>query len=352
MPETSSTSEGKSPTAYGRPRLERAGALGWSDVALDGLNCYLRCVESVLRWQGLSGDELALALVGPVDLLRRARSGSEYDSHTVEWQIAEDGCEHWELLAQTLTAGIPVVLMPDRFGWPGDEFEGRRHFHDHTVLAYAVTDHTLSVLDTDASPAAEHVREVPITPGLRRACTRWGVVRAVASASRTVTRLHERLVRPSLPLLAQDIPELRSFAEQWHAEGLDDLSAHALHIAVLGDFQPVLFLFAEAGSRLGGLGAGAKLDSVFVSARKATRRAKSLGLLLLALHREPSSDAYMLALANFELFLESLEGLHEAIVTTLGERFTSVEADGAFGRRLQELARYCFDSTSARELSA
>ncbi len=324
-----------------RPRFDRASALGWGDVPLDGLNCYLRCVEAVLRWRGHSREQVAVALCGPVDLLRRNRNGSQYDRHRIEWRIAGDGREHWRALTETLSAREPAIVMPDRFFWPGDELEGIHHYHDHTVLAFALASSTLSVLDTDAPREHDYVRQIAVTPQLRRACTRWGVVRPSGDRRAIVTpaEFALRTLEPSLALLSADHAELGAFREEWGAAGLSVPLAHALHVAALGDFQPTLFLFAEGAGQI----EGADLAPVTTASRQAAKRAKSLGMLLLALHRETSADAYALALAAFDSFLDAVEALREAIAARLGgERATPPQPTGAFAQRLAELARYCF----------
>lgn len=326
-----------------RVRFDPGTALGWTDVALDGLSCYLRCVEAVLRWRGHDSEAVALALAGPVDLLRRGRSGSVYDAHAVEWLVAAEASEHREQLVETLRSGEPVILMPDRFHWPGDEFEGRRHFHDHMVLAFALEDGVLSVLDTDAPPEGEFTRHIPMDASAWRACTRWGVVRPIAgTAARTADEFAVRTLAPSLRLLAVDTVELRAFAERWRRDGIDDPFARALHVAVLGDFQPSLFLFAEATRALD---AGGDLDPVAVRALAAARSAKTLGLLLLALHREASEDAYEIAIGAFDRFLVAVEALLASIAGHLDEEPPGgVEARGIVEERLQGLVRYCFSS--------
>jgi len=329
---------------HGQVRFDPETALGWSDVALDGLSCYLRCVEAVLRWRGQDSEAVALALGGPVDLLRRGRSGSTYDAHAVEWRIAADAAEHREQLVATLRSGEPVILMPDRFFWPGDEFEGRRHFHDHMVLAFELEDAVLAVLDTDAPPESGFTRRIPMDAVAWRACTRWGVVRTTAGSSPpTAEELASRTLRPSLQLLAIDTVELRAFAELWRREGIDDPLARALHVAVLGDFQPTLFLFAEA-ARAWDRGGG--LEPVIERAAAAARSAKTLGLLLLALHRETSGDAYEIAIAAFDRFLDAAEALLESIAGRLEEEPPAgVEASGVVQARLQSLVGYCFSSS-------
>jgi hypothetical protein len=86
-------------------------------------------------------------------------------------------------------------------------------------------------------------------------------------------------------------------------------------------------------------------------ARTASRRAKSLGLLLLALHRETSSEAYEFALPTFELLVDSLDELQTAIASQLGcgtsHRWQAPA--GVFEQRLENLADYCFMSTAARD---
>ncbi len=328
-------------------RFDRSTALGWNDVALDGLSCYLRCVEAVLRWRGSSREAVAVALGGPVDLLRRGRSGSTYDAHVVEWRVAEDGREHSAQLVETLRGGDPAILMPDRFFWPGDELEGRRHFHDHMVLAFEFEEGVLSVLDTDAPREREHVRRLRADADLWRACTRWGVVHPTAGAAPgSAGELAARVLGPSRELIGADLAELRLFAEQWRQEGLEEPFAHALHVAALGDFQPTLFLFAEAARCLEG---GEELEAVTGPAFAAAKRAKSLGLLLLALHRETSPDAYAIAIGALDRFLDAVEVLEAAIAARLGLQPLVAEPTGFVRRRLSELASYCFAAESDAE---
>jgi hypothetical protein len=329
------------------PRFDSATALGWSDVALDGLSCYLRCVEAVLRRRGHSAAEVAVALGGPVDLLRRGRSGSSYDAHVVEWQVADDGREHCRRLAELVRSGEPAIVMPDRFFWPGDELQGRHHFHDHMVLAFALEDDVLSVLDTDAPSERGHVRRLPVDPNLWRACTRWGVVRPTAGAGpRSAAEFAARVLGPSLRLLSVDLAELRSFAGRWHAEGLDETRAHAMHVAVLGDFQPTLFLFAEAARGLEG--GGELLASVVEPALRAAKSAKALGLLLIAIHRRPSARAYADAVGAYDRFLDAVDLLLDAIVDRLGVAHPPPAIPtGRVEQRLRELVRYCFSEEPA-----
>jgi hypothetical protein len=328
-----------------RPGFDRATALGWSDVALDGLSCYLRCVEAVLRWRGCSREEVATALAGPVDLLRQGRSGSVYDAYAVEWRIAVDGRANRQQLEETIRGGEPAILMPDRFFWPGDELQDRRHFHDHMVLAFEIDGDVLLVLDTDAPREQDYVRAVPWTEQVWLACTRWGVVReAAGGAPPGAAPFAERALEPSLRLLSTDTVELRAFAERCRLEGLDELTARALHVAALGDFQPTLFLFAEGIRNLKG---DEELATLVAPALTAAKAAKSLGLLLLALHRDPNPPAYGIAIGALDCFLAAAETLLEAIATELDSSLPAPgEPTDLVRRRLRELAAYCFSAES------
>lgn len=135
-----------------RPVFDPARSLGWRTGPLDGLSCLLRCTEAVLRAQGFAPLDVARALALPVDLTGGRREPARFRSGRLSWRNAVDGREHWGELTRLVTEGSPVILMPDRFYWPGDEFEGRHHFLDHMVLVIGATATELEVLDTDAPP--------------------------------------------------------------------------------------------------------------------------------------------------------------------------------------------------------
>lgn len=142
-------------TATTTPRFDQLGALGWQDRALDGLNCVLRCVESVLHFRGLDPLAVARALNGPVDPVGRDLA-KDFDGCRVDYRTEfDDGGRNVPFVLERLGAGEPVMVLPDRFHLPGDVYEGRFHFHDHAVLAvdWASRDSVMTVLDTDADPA-------------------------------------------------------------------------------------------------------------------------------------------------------------------------------------------------------
>ena len=135
------------------PVLDPNRSLGWNDGPLDGLSCLLRCVESALRAQGFDNLQVAQALALPLDLRGERRAPARYRHGRLDWRNATDGREHWAEFTALVGSGTPCVLMPDRFYWPDDEFEGVEHFLDHMVLAVAHDGELLEVLDTDASAA-------------------------------------------------------------------------------------------------------------------------------------------------------------------------------------------------------
>jgi hypothetical protein len=159
-----------------------------------------------------------------------------------------------------------------------------------------------------------------------------------AQPTRWRDELEQRMLVRSLELLDDDLPELRAFGDDWKANGLDDPTARALHIAALGDFQPLLFLFAEALDR----SAGTAPPALVHAARAAAKRAKSLGLLLIGLHRERSPDAYELAVGSYDLFVEAAAALRDELAGALGTPAADRAPSGAFHRRLLDLRRYCY----------
>ncbi len=286
-----------------RPTFDPTRSLGWTDVALDGLSCYLRCVESILHWQGLDSRDVCATLVGPIDLCRRHRQGSVFNGAEIVWDNAVPDDHNWDVVLQHLAAGDPPIIMPDRFYWPGDEFEATEHFHDHMVVAFDANPHHLSVIDIDAPPDNDYIRQLSITQDLRQACTRIGALHKRESPGPVNV---PALAALSARLLVDDVAAMEGLAQHWSESDLDYLTARGLHVAVLGDIQPTLFLFARGIELL-----EPDLLSILPHVDRATASAKRLGLLLLALHLQP--NGYRSALKTFRQLIGSIDELRIAL---------------------------------------
>jgi hypothetical protein len=323
-----------------RPVFDPDSSLGWRDVALDGLSCYLRCVEAVLHYRGYDSDAVTQALAGPVDLLRR-RAGSDFDGCSVRWHNVDDGRKNWPEVYGALRVGDPVIIMPDRFYWSGDEFEGKRHFHDHMVLGVRIVDEMLFVLDTDAPPSAGFLRSIPIDDNTRRSCTRVGVVTAPPPPPAvTADALARQWLVPSVEMLTEDIATLERFRGDLTAEKLPYLAARGFHVLVLGDFQPVLFLFGSALGR----DMSPHLEGVVDAAVQAAAKAKRLGLLLLALHRFERDDVYGMACDALASFTASLRVLNARMAEAGGFAVPPSPVDAPdLWERLLDVTGWCFD---------
>jgi hypothetical protein len=305
----------------------------------------------VLRYRGYSPAEVAQALALPLDLLRRRRTDFEFDQCEVRWSKTDDGRRHWPVVRDLLESGELIVLMPDRFYWPGDEFEGRRHFHDHMVLLYAVWDDLLSLLDTDAPPDRGFTRTVEIDDTTSRAFTRFAIVESTSPPGpESADRFAARVLRPSQRSLCEDLPHLESFAQSWHEHDLDDVTARALHVAVLANIQPQLFALAETVDRLG----FEEFGALHMQLRHCASRAKQTGLLLLALHRNHVPEDEALVRGSFESLLGGLSALTDSFTAALGAvdnvrapRPCVGEVPSGFHERLLSIARSCFDPEAA-----
>ncbi|SCG59275.1 hypothetical protein [Micromonospora halophytica] len=264
------------------PVLDPELSLGWDDGPLDGLSCLLRCVESALRAQGLSNPEIAQALAVPLDLRGDRRRSSSFRHGHLHWRNAVDGRQHWAEFVALVESGTPCVLMPDRYYWPGDEFEGVKHFLDHMVLAVAHADGVLEVLDTDAPPSDGYRRWIPVTPEVVRGCCRFATVHVTPVPDDAAT-LRATLLEPTATALGEDLPALRTIERRWRRDGLTGSAARALHVVVLGAVQPSLFLIATAVRQTHpGLA-----DELLTASRAAQR----LGKALIGAHRWAGAQA-------------------------------------------------------------
>ena len=337
---TASEAQARSLRLSPRPVYSPEAALGWRDVALDGLNCVLRCVEAVLMYRGLGPLEVARALGGAPDLLNRDYA-LRFPACDLEWSEADDGRANWARLHDWLAAGDPVVLMPDRFYWPGDEFEGRRHFHDHAVLAFASDGGRLRFLDTDAPAEAEFVGSHEISEQLMMACTRVARVHVdtgrLARSGPDTYAAHETAA--ARITLARDIPALQRFFGLLNDIDLHGDVARGVHILALGQIQPGLFLF---GRSLDGV-TGADHREVRAQALAAAEKAKRLGLNLIAAHRYETATIYRSAMRAHRDLLAALRSLGEALGISPD---TPPGADAVLSwlERLRSVVSWCYAS--------
>ncbi|MEV5678451.1 hypothetical protein [Streptomyces sp. NPDC052179] len=313
-------------TAPAVPRFDQLGALGWQDRALDGLNCVLRCVESVLAFRGLGPQEVARALNGPLDPVGRDLA-KDFDGCRVNYRTDfDDGSRNVPFVLESLSAGEPVMVLPDRFHLPGDVYEGRFHFHDHAVLAvdWSPEDSVMSVLDTDADPADGFRRHWTLTPALRALFTWVGTVSVTGEPDRRDPQEYfaERLDRDTA-LLSVGARALDDLIEELTGTGLEAVTARALHLLVLGDIQPQLFIYANAlavpPSSGEQLVLPPELAAVRTAALEARVHAKRLGIALIAAHEKPDPLAvYPRVLPLSRPLRDAMERLREALVAAGG----------------------------------
>ncbi|MBQ0983215.1 hypothetical protein KBZ10_01395 [Streptomyces sp. F63] len=268
--------------APARPVFDPELSLGWRTGPLDGLSCLLRCAESVLRAEGFGPLDVARALALPLDLSGARRAPGRFRSGRLQWRNAVDGREHWAELERLVADGTPVVLMPDRFYWPGDEFEGKRHFLDHMVLVIGRAGSRLTALDTDAPAEDGYLRHIEITPEVRRGACRFATVHFDAPGD-TAESLRTTLLEPMARWTADDLAALDGFAARWEREGLNGPMARALHVLVLGELQPALFLTS--------LSVQDTAPAVADASRSAAAAAQRLGMALLGAHRFAGEQA-------------------------------------------------------------
>ncbi|MFJ1637809.1 MULTISPECIES: hypothetical protein [unclassified Streptomyces] len=328
-----------------RPAFDPQRALGWRDVALDGLNCVLRCVEATLAQRGYTPQQVARCLAGNLGILGRDMA-SEFPGCTLPWRFADgEGRRHWEFVRDSVSAGTPVIIMPDRFFWPGDEFEGRFHFHDHAVLAYDwdAGRGVLTVLDTDADPANGYRRELVDTPSLRAACTRVTTVEVTAPVDdRSPDAFGRQQIATRTAAVAAEAVALRGLFGRFRAEGLRGELGRGLHVLVLGQIQPLMFLYGEALT-------GAEdpaVQRVREAALAVSGATKRLGQALITAHgRADRERAYEAALALSNRLVDAFDRLVAAMRDAGGSVADSPdpeEVGEALYARLIETTEKCF----------
>ncbi|WP_176737851.1 BtrH N-terminal domain-containing protein [Micromonospora inyonensis] len=305
-------------------------------------------MEAVLRAQGFNRHEVARALALPVDLTGGRRSSGAYRSGHLLWRNTADGRKHWSELTALVRAGTPVILMPDRYYWPGDEFEGRQHFLDHMVLVVAADDDCLVVLDTNAPAKGHYTRVVPVTPAVVRSACRFATAHFERPVD-TAETLRLTLLEPTARWLVADLPAVAEFGEGWRVEGITGPLARALHVLVLGELQPNLFLTGAAVAEA--------FLAVAAAATAAADRAQSLGELLLGAHRyAPDADdatVYRPVLGTYldtEAALRNLCGLLQREVGEVDAAPVGHVRDDRLRQRVIRMQAWCFaDEVAAPE---
>ncbi|MEU1516203.1 hypothetical protein ABZ490_29385 [Streptomyces sp. NPDC005811] len=332
-----------------RPVFDPELSLGWRTGPLDGLSCLLRCAESVLRAQGFGPLDVARALAQPLDLSGGRRESGRFRSGRLRWRNAVDGREHWAELERLVADGTPVILMPDRFYWPGDEFEGKRHFLDHMVLVVGCAGSRLVALDTDAPAEDGYVRHIKITPEVKRGACRFATVHFDAPND-TAELLRTTLLEPMARWTADDLAALGGFAARWEREGLSGPTARALHVLVLGELQPALFLTS--------LSVQDTAPAVADASKAAAAAAQRLGMALLGAHRfagerAEDSSVYGPVLPAFDSVRTALARLVTTTHTELGLTPTPPgRPDDRLWHRVERMRDWCFADAVAPPTTA
>ncbi|MEV7196957.1 hypothetical protein AB0N81_34915 [Streptomyces sp. NPDC093510] len=338
-------------TGASAPRFDQAGALGWRDRALDGLNCVLRCVEAVLRYRGLDPLAVARALNGPLDPVGRDLA-KDFDGCRVDYRTAfDDGTRNVPFVLERLGAGEPVMVLPDRFHLPGDVYEGRYHFHDHAVLAsrWSPDDGVMTVLDTDADPDDGFRRHWTLTPGLRALFTWVGTVTVTDAPDTSDPEEYfaARLDRDTA-LLSVGARALGELLDELTEAGLGLRTARALHVLVLGDIQPQLFVYGNAlavpPADGGTLTLPPQMAAVRTAALGARVCAKRLGIALIAAHEQADPlAAYPRVMELARPLRAALDRLREALVAAGGrEGPADPDATARLRKRFAHIETTCF----------
>lgn len=322
-------------------RLDRHGAVGWRDVALDGLNCYLRGVEAILRGAGLGHDEVVDVMGGQITdrFSRDGRPHVRLRGGEVRWFQAAPGAHCWNEVAACLGNGEPVVVWPDGFSWPGSRFEGRRHVHDHAILAVAIDDGSLRYLDIDGDEASGFTAQAPLTEATRRACTRALLVRPPTRPSRIGAARLDRMTGASVRPLARLAAATAEYARWWRIEPFNRRLATALDLWALSDVQPPLYLLATVARRFG-------REPLATRAFEAATQAKKVSVFVHALNRIRPVAPYDLLRDDLSLLAERLETVGRSAAAAAGQPPPAISAElaGAWlWRRLQAVSVWHFD---------
>ncbi|QBJ98201.1 hypothetical protein ERC79_21345 [Rhodococcus sp. ABRD24] len=337
-------------TATVHPRLptfDQQGALGWRDRALDGLNCILRCVESVLRFRGLEALEVARALNGALDPVGRDLA-KDFDGCRVHYRTAfGEGNRNVPFVLDRLGAGEPVMVLPDRFHLPGDVYEGRYHFHDHAVLAveFSPERSEMTVLDTDADPENGFRRLWEITEAEHQLFTWVGTVELTAKPdNRRGEDYFAARVAGDTPLLITGAAALGALIDELTDAGLGLVTARALHVLVLGDIQPLLFIYGHSLAVTEDDALPPEVAEVRAAALASRVCAKRLGTALIAAHENSEPQAvYPRVLELARPLRTALDRLGVALVAAGGAQGPQdPEALPRLRERFAHIERSCF----------
>lgn len=320
-------------------RMDRDGAVGWRDVPLDGLTCYHRCIEAILRGRGFTAAEVIEELGGAVT----DRLGTDGSPHvrlrasTARWLMAPPGGDRWDDVQALLRSGQGVVIWPDGFFWPGDSCEGRRHIHHHAVLATGIDEDGLRFLDIDAAEADGFARVVPVTAQVRRACTRLLELPSVTRGPQLQAADARRLIAASIRPLARFADGAAQLADRWVTPSRR--LVHAADLWVLGDIQPQLYLLACICQRFG-------YEDLAARGFETATQAKKISLFLAGLHQYKPRAPYDLCRDDIAVLAARLRAVSAAAVAACGPPAPepAAPADSWLWRRLDTLARWHFGS--------
>jgi hypothetical protein len=326
-------------TAPSRAVLDPVGAVGWRAGIMDGLNCTQRCIEAVLRLRGLGPLDVVRTFASSLDLLRRRSPDWCWPGCRIVWDDSRDPERNWALAGEHLARGLWPLVMIDRYHWPGDEHEGRRHVQSYVVLVLARNQGELISLGVHGDERDGYRHRTPITPELPLACWRVGLLDLGPDVRPGSPEAYaERLVADSVQPLADDLSALEAFAGDWRAGTSDARIGWPLGTLVFSDLEPQTFLLGAALA-----GTGGPLSEVGSAAAAAASAALRLGLVLLEANRSGDADAYLLARALLDQLLARLRELSGRL-----QRASARRPEGGPGgseavlERLATIAALCY----------
>ncbi len=321
-----------------KPRIELdpRDALGWRDIPLDGLNCYLRSVEAILRSHGHRRDDVLAAMSGPVtdDMPADGSPWFRLNGSRAQLTAALDGGSLWPSIESDLRAGTPVIVFPDYYYWPGSRFRHRRHVHDHAILLTEIRGNSVEYLDIDAERRDGFRASVSVDDDVAQAFRRVLAVEPAPPAPRQSPDELRRIVAASVAPLTRWVQGVRALAAWWRDDAYPGL-AHAVEWWIFSDLQSQLFLMAEQCAEID--------DGRLVpAARAATTQAQKAGLFLIAMNEYKSEAPYRLAGDDIALLGDRLATLaYAAAEYVAGTVEFGADRNGEkLWRRLDALSRW------------